>query len=316
MLGVIGRKLLYLVPVVLAVTALTFLIASLLPGDLAIAMLGDQATPENVAALHKKLGLDLPLWQQYLHWLGGVLTGDFGSSHRTGETVMHAITARLPVSLELLVMAELGGLRIGVPLAILCAVRAGGLFDRVVSGTAFAMLSVPPFMLAILLIFLFALRLGVLPATAYAPLSQDVLGNLRAMVLPGATLAFLEWPTIMRVLRSDMISTLQENYIAMARAKGLSARRILLVHALKPSSLTLVTLVGLNIGRLIGGAVITESIFALPGIGRLLVESIYNRDFIVLQGGVLFVALGFVLINFAVDLLYAVLDPRIRHGGA
>ena len=316
MLGVIGRKLLYLVPVVLAVTALTFLIASLLPGDLAIAMLGDQATPENVAALHKKLGLDLPLWQQYLHWLGGVVTGDFGSSHRTGETVMHAIAARLPVSLELLVIAELGGLLIGVPLAILCAVRPGSLFDRIVSGVAFATLSVPPFMLAIILIFIFALRLGVLPATAYVPLSQDVLGNLRAMVLPGATLALLEWPTIMRVLRSDMISTLQENYIAMARAKGLTARRILLVHALKPSSLTLVTVVGLNIGRLIGGAVITESIFALPGIGRLLVESIYTRDFIVLQGGVLFVALGFVLINFVVDLLYAVLDPRIRHGRA
>jgi peptide/nickel transport system permease protein len=316
MLGVIGRKLLYLIPVVLAVTALTFLIASLLPGDLAIAMLGDQATPENVAALHKKLGLDLPLWQQYLHWLGGVLTGDFGSSHRTGETVMHAIASRLPVSLELLVIAELGGLVIGVPLAILCAVRPGSLFDRVVSGIAFATLSVPPFMLAIILIFIFALRLGVLPATAYVPLSQDVLGNLRAMVLPGATLALLEWPTIMRVLRSDMISTLQENYIAMARAKGLTARRILLVHALKPSSLTLVTVVGLNIGRLIGGAVITESIFALPGIGRLLVESIYTRDFIVLQGGVLFVALGFVLINFVVDLLYAVLDPRIRHGRA
>lgn len=316
MLGVIGRKLLYLIPVVLAVTALTFLIASLLPGDLAIAMLGDQATPENVAALHKKLGLDLPLWQQYLHWLGGVLTGDFGSSHRTGETVMHAIAARLPVSLELLVIAELGGLLIGVPLAILCAVRPGSLFDRIASGIAFATLSVPPFMLAIILIFIFALRLGVLPATAYVPLSQDVLGNLRAMVLPGATLALLEWPTIMRVLRSDMISTLQENYIAMARAKGLTARRILLVHALKPSSLTLVTVVGLNIGRLIGGAVITESIFALPGIGRLLVESIYTRDFIVLQGGVLFVALGFVLINFVVDLLYAVLDPRIRHGRA
>ena len=316
MLGVIGRKLLYLVPVVLAVTALTFLIASLLPGDLAIAMLGDQATPENVAALHKKLGLDLPLWQQYLHWLGGVVTGDFGSSHRTGETVMHAIAARLPVSLELLVIAELGGLLIGVPLAILCAVRPGSLFDRIVSGVAFATLSVPPFMLAIILIFIFALRLGVLPATAYVPLSQDVLGNLRAMVLPGATLALLEWPTIMRVLRSDMISTLQENYIAMARAKGLTARRILLVHALKPSSLTLVTVVGLNIGRLIGGAVITESIFALPGIGRLLVESIYTRDFIVLQGGVLFVAVTFVVVNFLVDLLYATLDPRIRHGRA
>jgi peptide/nickel transport system permease protein len=228
--------------------------------------------------------------------------------------VIHAIAGRLPVSLELLVIAQLGGLLIGVPLAILCAVRPDSTVDRLVSGVAFGMLSVPPFLLAIVLIFIFALRLGILPATAYVPMSQDLVGNLRGMVLPGATLALLEWPAIMRVLRSDLISTLQEDYIAMARAKGLSARRILLVHALKPSSLTLVTVVGLNIGRLIGGAVITESIFALPGVGRLLVESIYTRDFIVLQGGVLFVAVAFVMINFLVDLLYAVLDPRIRHG--
>ncbi|HWI25744.1 MAG TPA: ABC transporter permease [Stellaceae bacterium] len=316
MLGLIGRRLVYLVPVILAVTAFTFLIANLLPGDLAIVMLGDQATPENVAALHQKLGLDLPLWQQYLRWLCGVLHGDFGTSHRTGEAVLHAVASRLPVSLELLVIAELGGVLIGVPLAILCAVRPGSVFDRAVSGIAFASLSVPPFMLAILLIFVFAVQLRWLPATAYVPLSQDVLGNLRSMALPGATLALLEWPTVMRVLRSDMVSTLQEDYIALARAKGLPERRILLVHALKPSSLTLVTVVGLNIGRLIGGAVITESIFALPGIGRLLVESIYLRDFIILEGGVLLVAIGFVLVNFLVDLLYAVLDPRIRHGRA
>ena len=316
MLGLIGRRLVYLVPVILAVTALTFAISALLPGDLAIAMLGDQATPDAVAALHQKLGLDLPIWQRYLYWLGGVLSGDFGFSIRTGETVLHAIAGRLPVSLELLIIAEIGGLLIGVPLAILCAVRPGSGFDRAVSGIAFGTLSVPPFMLAILLIFVFALRLGVLPATAYVSFSEDALGNLRAMALPGATLALLEWPTIMRVLRSDMISTLQEDYIAMARAKGLTSRRILLVHALKPSSLTLVTVVGLNIGRLIGGAVVTESIFALPGVGRLLVESIYLRDFVILQGGVLLVAIGFVLVNFLVDLLYAALDPRIRHGRA
>jgi peptide/nickel transport system permease protein len=316
MLGLAGRKLLYLLPVLIAVTALTFLIAALLPGDLAVAMLGDQATPENVAALHQKLGLDLPLWRQYLHWLTGVLSGDLGTSYRTGETVTHAIAERLPVSLELLVIAQLGGLLIGVPLAMLCAMRPDSVVDRMVSGLAFGTLSVPPFLLGIVLIYVFALRLGVLPATAYVPLSGDLIGNLRGMALPGATLALLEWPAIMRVLRSDLISTLQEDYIAMARAKGLTARRILFVHALKPSSLTLVTVVGLNIGRLIGGAVIIESIFALPGVGRLLVESIYTRDFIVLQGGVLFVAVAFVAVNFLVDLLYAALDPRTRHGRA
>jgi peptide/nickel transport system permease protein len=316
MLALIGRRLLYLVPVVLAVTALTFLIASLLPGDLALAMLGDQATPDAVAALHRKLGLDMPLWQQYLHWLGGILTGDLGTSYRTGETVMHAIGGRLPVTVELVILAQLGALLIAVPIGILCAVRPGSGFDRAMSGLAFGLLSVPPFLLAILLVFIFALRLGILPATAYVALRQDVVGNLRSMVLPAATLVLLEWPALMRVLRSDMITTLQEDFIAMARAKGLTSRRILLVHALKPSSLTLVTVIGLNVGRLLGGAVIVETIFALPGVGRLLIEAIYTRDFIVLQGVVLFVAIAFVLVNFLVDLLYAALDPRIRHGRA
>lgn len=314
MLGLIGGRLVYLIPVVLAVTLLTFLIANLLPGDLAMAMLGSDATPEAVAALHQKLGLDLPLWQRYLRWLLGVATGDFGTSYRTGETVLAAVSARLPVSLELMVIAELGGIVIGVPLAILCAVRPGSGFDRAVSSLAFGILSVPPFMLAIMLIFVFALRLGVLPATGYVAFFADPVGNLRAMILPGATLALAEWPAIMRLLRSDMISTLQENYIAMARAKGLSSRRVLLVHALKPSSLTLVTIIGLNIGRLIGGAIVTESVFALPGMGRLLIEAIYQRDLVVLQGGVVLVGIGFVVVNFVVDLLYAALDPRIRHG--
>src|SRR6266516_4843606 len=275
MLGYIGRRLLHLFPVLLAVTLLTFLIASLLPGDLAYAILGDQATPDKVAALRAQMGLDQPIAWRYLHWLGGVIQGDFGRSFRTGETVLAAIGARLPVSLELMLMAELAGLLIGVPLGILCAVRQGGSFDRLLTGGAFGMLSVP-----------------------------------------ALTLALGEWPVLMRVLRSDMIATLQEDYIVMAKAKGLKPARILLVHALKPSSLTLVTVTGINIGRLIGGAIIVETIFALPGIGRLLVGAIYARDFVILQGVVLFVAVGFVLLNFAVDMLYAVLDPRIRHGRA
>jgi peptide/nickel transport system permease protein len=316
MLGFFGRRLVYLVPVILAVTALTFFIASLLPGDLAIAMLGSQATPEALAARRQELGLDLPLWQQYLHWLHGVATGNLGTSRRLGQTVLQAIAQRLPVSLELMIIAELGGVLIGVPLAILCAVRPGSGFDRAVSALAFGLLAVPPFLLAILLIYFFALRLGWLPATGYVAFFEDPIGNLRAMALPGLTLALLEWPAIMRILRSDMISTLQENYIALAKAKGLNARRILLIHALKPSSLTLITVIGLNIGRLIGGALVTETIFALPGIGRLLVEAIQARDFVILQGGVVLVAIGFVLINVIVDLLYAVLDPRIRHGHA
>src|SRR6266436_2686868 len=251
MLFFVARRLLYLVPVLVAVSLLTFLIASLLPGDLAYVILGDQATPEKVAALRHDMGLDQPIWWRYLSWLGHVLQGDFGRSFRTGQTVLQAVTERLPVSLELMLLAEIMGLAIGVPLAIVCA---------------------------------------------------------------ALTLALAEWPGIMRVLRSDMIATLQEDYIALAKAKGLTASRILFVHALKPSSLTLVTITGINIGRLIGGTLIVETIFALPGIGRLLVAAIYTRDLIILQGVVLFVAGGFVMMNFVVDMLYSVLDPRIRHG--
>jgi peptide/nickel transport system permease protein len=298
------------------VSLLTFLIASLLPGDLAYVILGDQATPEKVAALRADMGLDQPIWWRYLSWLGNVLQGDFGRSFRTGQTVLQVVAERLPVSLELMLLAQLGALAIGIPLAIACAVRSGSAFDRFMTGSAFSMLSVPAFLSAILLIYLFAVELRWLPATGYVPFSEDPIGNLRSFVLPALTLALGEWPVLMRVLRSDMIATLQEDYIAMARAKGLKPSRILLVHALKPSSLTLVTVTGINIGRLIGGTVIVESIFALPGIGRLLLGAIFTRDLVILQGVVLFVAIGYVLINFVVDMLYAVLDPRIRHGHA
>ena len=312
----IARRLLYLVPVLIAVSLLTFSIASLLPGDLAYVILGDQATPEKVAALRADMGLDQPILWRSLGWLGHALQGDFGRSFRTGQTVLQAVAERLPISIELMLLAQLGALAIGVPVAIMCAARSGGPFDRFMTGTAFGMLSVPTFLSAILLIYLFAVELRVLPATGYVPLAEDPLANLRFFVLPSLTLALAEWPGIMRVLRSDMIATLQEDYIALAKAKGLTPGRILFVHALKPSSLTLVTVTGINIGRLIGGAVIVETIFALPGIGRLLVSAILTRDLIILQGVVLLVAAGFVIMNFIVDMLYAVLDPRIRHGHA
>ena len=312
----VARTLFNLLPVLIAVSLLTFSIASLLPGDLAYTILGDQATPENVAALRRDMGLDQPIWWRYLSWLGNVVQGDFGRSFRTGQTVLQAVSERLPVSIELMLLAQLGALAIGVPLAIVCAARSGSPFDRFMTGSAFGMLSVPTFLSAILLIYLFAVELRWLPATGYVPFSEDPAANLRFMVLPALTLALAEWPGIMRVLRSDMIATLQEDYIALAKAKGLKPARILFVHALKPSSLTLVTITGINIGRLIGGAVIVETVFALPGIGRLLIGAILTRDLIILQGVVLLVGAGFVLMNFAVDLLYAVLDPRIRHGHA
>jgi len=312
----VARRLLYLLPVLIAVSLLTFLIASLLPGDLAYTILADQATPENVAALRHDMGLDEPIWWRYLGWLGHVIDGDLGRSFRTGQTVLQALAERLPVSFELMLFAQIIALAIGVPLAIVCAARSGGPFDRFMTGTAFAMLSVPAFLSAILLIYLFAVELHWLPATGYVPFTEDPVGNLRFFVLPALTLGLAEWPGIMRVLRSDMIATLQEDYITLAKAKGLKPSRILFVHALKPSSLTLITITGINIGRLMGGAVIVEQIFALPGIGRLVVGAIGTRDLVILQGSVLCIACGYVLMNFIVDMLYAVIDPRIRHGHA
>jgi peptide/nickel transport system permease protein len=314
MIRLVVHRLLYLTPVLFGVALLTFLIASLLPGDLASVLLGDQATPETLAAVRHDLGLDQPIAMRFVHWLGQVLQGDLGRSFRTGQTVIAAIVERLPVSMELMLLAQLGALAVAIPLAILCAVKQGGRFDRFVTGAAFASLSVPSMLSAILLIWLVAVKLQWLPATGYVPLAEDPLGNIRAFILPALTLASGEWPVLMRVLRSDMISTLQEDYIAMARAKGLKPSRILLVHALKPSSLTLVTVTGINIARLLGGAVIVEYIFAVPGIGRLLIGSIFTRDLVLLQGVVLFVGTGFVVVNLCVDMLYAVLDPRIRHG--
>jgi peptide/nickel transport system permease protein len=314
MIKLVGRRLLYLLPVLFGVALLTFLIASLLPGDLAYVLLGDQATPETLAALRHDLGLDQPILLRFAHWLEHVLLGDLGRSFRTGQTVVAAIAERLPVSIELMLLAEVGALAVAIPLAIVCAVREGGRFDRFVTGAAFASLSVPALLSAIVLIWLLAVRLEWLPATGYVPLDEDVGGNIRSFILPALTLASGEWPVLMRVLRSDMISTLKEDYITMARAKGLKPSRVLLVHALKPSSLTLVTVTGINIARLLGGAVIVEYIFALPGIGRLLIGSIFTRDLVLLQGVVLFVGTSFVLVNLAVDMLYAVLDPRIRHG--
>src|SRR5215471_10644201 len=182
--GLVGRRLAYLVPVLIAVTLLTFLIAALLPGDFALAMLAEEATPEKVEALHHEMGLDQPLLFQYLHWLGGALTGDLGRSFRTGEPVLSAILQRLPVTLELMLWAQLIALGLGMPLGILCAVRAGGSFDRLATATAFGKLAVPAYMLAIVLIYVFSVRLKLLPATGYVPLNEDVAGNLRSFVLP------------------------------------------------------------------------------------------------------------------------------------
>ena len=309
----LARQLLRLVAVLFCVTLLTYLIVNILPGDVAIVILGSLATPQDIAGLRADLGLDRPILVRYFDWLGSALSGDLGRSYRNSEPVAQAIGARLPVSLELMVMAQLIALGIAIPTALLSVRRPGGLFDRISASAAFGFLAVPSFMLGIVLIYVFSVSLDLLPATGFTPLSESLWGNIESMILPALSLGLIEWTVLMRVLRSDLLTTLKEDFILLARAKGLPPWRVLLQHALRPSCFTLITILGLNVGGLIGGAVIVEQIFALPGVGRLLLGGIFNRDLILVQGTVSFIAAGFVIINFLVDMLYAVLDPRVRH---
>ena len=294
------------------VTVLTFLLVNILPGDVAYDIAGQDASEEEVQAIRADLGLDRPVVIRYFSWLGNFMVGDWGQSYRTGEPVVEAIFSRFPVSFELMVVAQFFALALALPAALLCAYRPGGIVDRAVAAGGFMTLSIPPFVGAILLILVFALYFRILPATGYVPITEDFWKNLSAFVLPGLAIALAEWTVLMRVLRADLISVLQEDYIALARAKGLPTWRILLLHALRPASFSTVTILGLQIGNLIGGSIIVESIFALPGVGRLLINAIYARDFLIVQGVVTFVAFAYVTINFTVDLLYLVLDPRLR----
>jgi len=309
----IFRQLARLVVVLFCVTLLTYTIVNILPGDVAIVILGNLATPEDIAGLRKDLGLDRPMLVRYFDWLGSALSGDLGRSYRNGEPVVQAIIDRLPVSLQLMVMAQVIALGIAIPVALLSVRKPGGIFDRISASAAFGFLAMPNFMLGIVLIYLFSVTFDLLPATGFTPMSESLWDNFVSMILPSMTLGLIEWTVLMRVLRSDLLTTLKEDFILLARAKGLPPWRVLLQHALRPSSFTLITILGLNIGGLIGGAVIVEQIFALPGVGRLLLGGIFNRDLILVQGTVAFIAVGFVVINFLVDMLYAVLDPRVRH---
>ncbi len=302
-----------LLGILLAVSAVTFLLLNLLPGDPVIAILGETATPQSIAVLHAQLGLDLPLPVRYLHWLGHALTGDFGRTFRSGDAVFALIIQRLPVTLELLVIAQLLALLFAIPTGIWTAYRAQRIIDHVSLGVSLSLLSMPSFLIGILLIYGLALHLGLFPATGFVPIKDGLGPNLRSVVLPAVTLALVEFPVYMRLLRSEMIHTLQQNFIGVARAMGLPVWRILFQHALRPSSINLITVVGINMGRLIGGAVIVEVLFALPGIGQLLVDSIFQKEILVVQGVVLIVAFMFVLINATVDLLYQLVDPRLSH---
>ncbi len=311
-MGLIWKKIGRLVLVVLAVTALTFLMVNILPGDVADMVGGRGATLEDIEEIRKELGLDRNILARFVSWLGDLIQGDLGKSYLTGEPVLHIILARLSVTVELLVISQLFTLLLALPAGIFSAYRNGSFLDRLISIGGFATFSIPSFVMALVGIYLFAIQLHWLPATGYTPLEYGFWTNIRSFILPALSIALIEWVVLMRVLRSDMISTLQQNYILMAKAKGLPPWKVLLHHALRPSSFTLVTIMGMQIGRLLGGAVIIETIFALPGIGRLLVNSIYARDYMVVQGCILLITIGYVVINTMVDVLYHILDPRIR----
>lgn len=308
----VGAKVAQAIPVLLLVTVATFLLVEFLPGDLAASIAGASATPEQIEAVRQELNLDASMPVRYVTWLGQISTGDFGRSVQTGQPVLEAIAQRLPVSLLLMTFAQVIALGIAIPVALVSALNPRGWFDRISGAISFALVSIPPFVFAVLLIFAVALNLKWLPATGYVPFSEDPLGSLKSLLLPAVALAGSLIATYHRVLRGDLRDTLQQDYLLMARAKGLNARYLLTRHALRPSSFSLITLAGLNVGRLISGAVIIEVIFALPGIGQLMVSSLFSRDFTVLQAMVLFTAVTFIVVNIGVDLLYAVIDPRVR----
>jgi peptide/nickel transport system permease protein len=311
------RKLVTLVPTILLVSALTFFLTSLLPGDPALQVLGAaEPSQEAIEAVRKDLGLDKPLPVRYVNYLGDIARGDFGRSYRTRQPVLQAIGERLPVTVEIGLVALLVSIIVAVPLGVLSAYKANGLADRTITTASFGLLAIPSFMTALLMLYIFAVYLGLFPATGWTRLTEDPIQNLRRVVMPATALGIGQLATYTRLLRSDMIATLQEDFVSMARAKGLPTWRILFRHALRPSSFSLLTIVGLQVGALIGGAVIVEQFFALPGVGRLLFESIAQRDLVMVQGVVLFLALATVFANFAVDLLYSVLDPRIRRGSS
>jgi peptide/nickel transport system permease protein len=314
-LRLIGKRLLAAIPVLWGVTLVTFLVINVMPGNAASQLLGANATPDQVAELEAKLHLDEPVFQQYVQWLGNVLRGDFGNSFASDQPVTSIISERLPVTLELILCSFIVSLAFTVPLAVLAARRPNGIVDRLSMGVSMVGLSVAPYVLALVLVYVFAVELDVLPAIGYVSIGDGGLAqNLRSMILPSVSIGFPLFCFYTRLLRADIVDKMQgEDYVVTAQAKGLGPWRVLLRHALPNSLFGLLTLVALNVGTLIGATVIIESIFALPGIGQALLQSINNRDVLVIEAIVLVLATIVVLANLVADLLYAVLDPRIRY---
>jgi len=309
----LARRLLATVPLLFFVSLVVFSFVHVLPGDPAVLFLGEEATPETLAKFRTRLGFDRPLVTQYVEWLGRALRGDLGRSLRTNQPVTEAILQRLPVTLELLGAALAVSLAIAIPAGIVSAVKRNSGVD--LASTVFALIgfSLPNFWLGLILIYVFALLLRWLPPSGFAPLPA-LADNARSLILPALTLGTALAALITRQLRSGMLEVLRQDYVRTAQAKGLGQGAVVAKHALKNALIAVVTVIGLQIGGLLGNTIITESLFALPGVGRLMIDAVFSRDFFIVQGVVLFLAVGYVLSNLIVDVLYSYLDPRIRLG--
>ena len=296
-------------------SVLIFIGVRALPGDTALALAGENRDPAALQATREKYGLDKPVPIQYVTWLSRIVQGDFGESSKSGLPVANTVVDRLPVTLELALLSLVIALALGIPAGILAAVKPGSVFDYAGSALALVGLSVPHFWLGLMLILLVSVQLGWLPASGYVGFFEDPLENLKRMIMPALVLGTSVAAIVMRQMRSAMLDSLGADYVRTARAKGLPERAVIGRHALRNSLLTVVTIVGLQLGVLISGAVITEQIFVIPGFGKLTLDSVLQRDFALVQAVVLVVTAGYVLINLLVDLLYSLLNPRIRIAG-
>jgi peptide/nickel transport system permease protein len=313
MTAYLARRILALIPVLAVVVTIVFLLIHLIPGDPVSVMLGPDATTTQIEATRQALGLDRPIWDQLLTFYGRVLRGDLGRSYFLDRPVTQALWERAEPTMVLTLSALLVAVAIGVPSGIVAGAYPGSIWDRVLMTTALLGVCIPGFWLSLNFIYLFAVRLGWLPAAGYASILVDPLAGLRYMVLPAVSLGFSQSALIARIARSCMVEVLAQDYIRTARAKGLSQAAVIYGHAFRNALVPVVTVIGITMAILIGGAVVTEIVFNIPGLGRLVISAILRRDYPVVQGVVLVTATAYVLINLMVDMIYAFIDPRIRY---
>jgi peptide/nickel transport system permease protein len=308
----LARRLALAVPMLLGMSVLVFALMRVVPGDPAVVVLGFKATPESVRAMRETFHLDEPLPQQYLRWLGGAVRGDFGIDFRQNEPIGRMILDRLPVTLELTVLAAACAALIGVPLGLLAGARRGGSADRASLALGLLGISIPDFWLGIMLILLLSLAAGVLPSSGFVPISEDPLLNLQYLVLPTLTLALSRAAALGRLTRAAVLDVVHRPFVQFARAKGLGEPAILLRHVLPNAAIPIMTVIGLQVGYMLGGAIVVETIFTLPGVGRLTLDAVLERNYPVVQSAVLVVGAMFMLVNSIADALYGALDPRMR----